>query len=230
MPYTGSGFMLSYSPENGTGGGYSPPEDFAGDLCQLKLVYDQASVNYKVNVTRLIGGFNKLTDAEKVRNLIYATDLSGNIWKITMPLLVAPIPDFTITQDGNCLKKFVFQNQSVNEPMTYLWNFGDGTTSTETNPTHQYANIGDYTVTLSAKNPQGIITKNIMVSIQNPLLITSPITGNANFIGVDRIQATNIINSGANVLYKTNKYILMNPGFRINMGAKFLASIGGCDN
>jgi glucose/arabinose dehydrogenase len=230
MPYTGSGFMLSYSPENGSGGGYSPPEDLAGDLCQLKLVYDQASVNYKVNVTRLIGGFNKLTDAEKVGNLIYATDLFGNIWKITMPLLVAPIPNFTATQDGNCLKKFVFQNQSVNEPMTYLWNFGDGTTSTEINPTHQYANVGNFSVTLSARNPRGIISTNTIVTVQNPLLISTPITGSVSFIGVDRIQATNVISSGANVIYKANKYILMNPGFRVNSGAKYFASIGGCAN
>lgn len=230
MPYTGSGFMLSYSPESGSGGGYSPPEDLAGDLCQLKLVYDPTTINYKVNVTRLVGGFNKLTDAEKVGNLIYATDLFGTIWKITMPLLVAPIPNFTKTQDNNCLKKFTFQNQSVNEPMTYLWNFGDGTTSTEKSPTHQYANVGNYTVTLSARNPQGNISINTVVTIQNPLLITTPITGTTNFIGVDRIQATNIIYSGANVLYKANKFILLNPGFRANSGAKFLASIGGCVN
>ena len=114
--------------------------------------------------------------------------------------------------------------------MTYLWNFGDGTTSTESNPTHQFANVGNFTVSLSARNPKGNLSTSTVVTIQNPLIISTPISGIINFIGVDRIQATNVIYSGANVLYKANKYILMNPGFRINMGAKFLASIGGCDN
>ncbi len=34
--------------------------------------------------------------------------------------------------------------------MTYLWNFGDGSTSTEQNPTHSYSAAGEYTVTLEA--------------------------------------------------------------------------------
>ncbi len=35
-------------------------------------------------------------------------------------------------------------------PMTYLWNFGDGQTSTEENPVHTYTAGGDYTVSLTA--------------------------------------------------------------------------------
>jgi hypothetical protein len=42
----------------------------------------------------------------------------------------------------------VFRNTSTNA-FGYLWNFGDGTTSKEENPTHKYAATGDYTVTLT---------------------------------------------------------------------------------
>jgi PKD repeat protein len=35
---------------------------------------------------------------------------------------------------------------------TYLWNFGDGNTSTQTNPAHTYLTPGSYTVTLTATN------------------------------------------------------------------------------
>lgn len=50
-----------------------------------------------------------------------------------------------------------FSNKSTGTPeLSYIWDFGDGTaTSTETNPQHQYANVGDYTVTLTAKNAYG---------------------------------------------------------------------------
>ena len=41
------------------------------------------------------------------------------------------------------------------QPMTYQWNFGDGGTSTQQNPTHTYAQAGNYPVTLTVKNPNG---------------------------------------------------------------------------
>jgi PKD repeat protein len=36
-----------------------------------------------------------------------------------------------------------------------LWNFGDGTTSTEQNPTHIFTVLGTYTVTLTVTNAGG---------------------------------------------------------------------------
>lgn len=229
-PYLGSGFVMAYSPENGTGGGYLPSEDTAGDLCQLKLTYHSSIGDYKVNVTRLVSGFNKVTDAEKVANLIYVTDFNGKIWKVTMPLLLAPVPSFTAVQSSACLKDFTFQNQSLNQPLTYLWNFGDGTTSTETNPTHRYANVGSYTVTLTARNPKGSVSTQTLVTIANPLVISGPISTNRVFVGTDRIHANNNINSNANVTYKAGKYILLNSGFSVNSGSVFLSTIGGCTN
>lgn len=38
---------------------------------------------------------------------------------------------------------------------SYLWNFGDGETSTEETPTHAYPNSGTYTVTLTVSNECG---------------------------------------------------------------------------
>jgi PKD repeat protein len=42
-----------------------------------------------------------------------------------------------------------FTNQSTNG-VTYRWDFGDGETSTETDPVHAYTTAGDYTVSLTA--------------------------------------------------------------------------------
>lgn len=47
-----------------------------------------------------------------------------------------------------------FQNLSK-EAETYAWDFGDGATSTEKDPVHTYADYGDYTVKLTAKNAAG---------------------------------------------------------------------------
>ena len=43
-------------------------------------------------------------------------------------------------------------------PHTFLWNFGDGTTSTDQNPAHAYAQGGDYTVSLKITNPAQNVT------------------------------------------------------------------------
>ena len=47
-----------------------------------------------------------------------------------------------------------FTNQST-DATSYDWTFGDGGTSTATNPTYQYTSVGTYTVTLTATNVCG---------------------------------------------------------------------------
>lgn len=63
--------------------------------------------------------------------------------------LLDPLAHFTYSPiDG---KKYQFTNASVNA-QSYLWTFGDGDTSTELNPIHEYAAAGKYTVTLKVLN------------------------------------------------------------------------------
>ena len=50
--------------------------------------------------------------------------------------------------------KIVLTNTSTNAT-SYEWDFGDGKTSTEKNPTHRYSAVGSYIITLVAKNPSG---------------------------------------------------------------------------
>lgn len=47
----------------------------------------------------------------------------------------------------------VFTDASSGGATTWAWDFGDGSTSTDQNPTHQYTTAGTYTVTLTASNP-----------------------------------------------------------------------------
>ncbi len=51
--------------------------------------------------------------------------------------------------DGTTTVKFFDASFIVGAP-TYLWEFGDGTTSAEENPIHDYASSGDYNVCLTA--------------------------------------------------------------------------------
>lgn len=78
---------------------------------------------------------------------------------------------FTNSVNGNIAS---FTNTS-NNATSYAWNFGDGGTSTDTNPTHTYAADGTYTVVLSATNACGTVT-----STQSVVIVTPPA---AAFVG-----------------------------------------------
>lgn len=71
-----------------------------------------------------------------------------------------PEADFTMASFTN----YVNQNQtfidnSSNSPTSWLWNFGNGDTSTQQNPVYVYTTIGTYTVTLTATNTYGSDTE-----------------------------------------------------------------------
>lgn len=52
-----------------------------------------------------------------------------------------------------------FADESVNNPTSWFWDFGDGNTSTEQHPEHTYDEAGDYTVSLTASNDAGSDTE-----------------------------------------------------------------------
>ncbi|PID93594.1 MAG: hypothetical protein CSA95_06675 [Bacteroidetes bacterium] len=69
----------------------------------------------------------------------------------------APEASFTATPlEGNPPLTVTFTGQSSNAPTSWQWDFGDGATSTEQHPVHEYTAVGDYTVTLSASNAYGV--------------------------------------------------------------------------
>jgi gliding motility-associated-like protein len=72
-----------------------------------------------------------------------------------------PVANFTQNQTSGCGTLLVnFQNTSTGgTPMTYFWEFGDGTTSTFENPSKHYNAPGTYTVKLTATNAQGNNTR-----------------------------------------------------------------------
>ncbi|MDW7733589.1 MAG: PKD domain-containing protein, partial [Methanolobus sp.] len=69
---------------------------------------------------------------------------------------IAPISGFTADVTSGAVPLAVtFTDQSTNTPTSWLWNFGDGNTSTDQNPTHTYSAVGTYTVSLNATNVGG---------------------------------------------------------------------------
>ncbi|MHC4586291.1 MAG: S8 family peptidase, partial [Planctomycetota bacterium] len=79
----------------------------------------------------------------------------------------APVADFTATpRSGNNPLAVQFTDTSTCDISSWLWNFGDGTTSTQQNPSNTYQNAGSYTVSLTVTGPDGSNTKSMEDYIQ----------------------------------------------------------------
>lgn len=67
-----------------------------------------------------------------------------------------PVAEFNFTSDCSNFTEVQFTNSSVTDPafgpISYLWNFGDGNTSTDEHPINQYSGPGIYNVSLEVAN------------------------------------------------------------------------------
>jgi PKD repeat protein len=76
-----------------------------------------------------------------------------------VPVEVPPTAEFESNSPISLGETAVFTNTSTgDEPLTFLWDFGDGITSTLEAPTHTFTAAGTYTVTLTAINDFGTDT------------------------------------------------------------------------
>lgn len=65
---------------------------------------------------------------------------------------IHPTPNFTASQTAICSGNNITFTNTTQNATTYLWDFGDGTTSTAQSPAHNYVNAGTYSIKLIASN------------------------------------------------------------------------------
>jgi len=141
-----------------------------------------AYTKYRVNGgawTTYTASFTLSTDGTYTVDY-YSADNAGNVEPsktVTFEILKnhPPTADFTYSpQNPTDTQAVHFTDNSDDTDGTianYTWNFGDGSTSNEPNPTHQYEDNGTYTVTLTVKDDKGAtdtISKQIEVSNEPP--------------------------------------------------------------
>jgi PKD repeat protein len=83
------------------------------------------------------------------------TDTSNNVFTLT-PRVQNPIAQYS--QDkyyGRSPLTVHFTDHSRNNPTSYFWRFGDGSSSTEKNPTHQFTRPGFYIIQERVTNTAG---------------------------------------------------------------------------
>ena len=71
----------------------------------------------------------------------------------------------TKTKPGSSIQ---FTDESTGDVDSWSWDFGDGNTSTKENPSHTYAEKGDYTVSLTVSNMAGSDTDTLAIVVLEP--------------------------------------------------------------
>ena len=105
------------------------------------------------------------TVALTVRN---AAGESTTSKSVTVPTSQLPDADFDYQETTGL--RVLFRDKSTNVPTHWSWDFGDGATSHDANPTHPYSQTGTYTVALTASNLAGSSTETKFVVVRGPLV------------------------------------------------------------
>jgi PKD repeat protein len=112
-----------------------------------------------------------------------------------------PVAAFSVSDTLTCSGNVTFTDQSVNNPTSWTWTFGDGQFSTDASPVHQYTVPGVYSVKLKVSNSNGVdsVTKTNLVHYNDsiPVAVTcQPITLNQCCgYGISRFALNTIDNS-----------------------------------
>jgi gliding motility-associated-like protein len=130
----------------------------------------------------------------------------------------APTPGFSSlpasTTQVEVGETVIFTDASTGS-VTYLWNFGDGTSSTVNNPQHNYAAIGTYQVTQYVYSANGCVDSiraTYTVVEQNRLFIPNVFTPNGDGLndrftmvatGIDRL-CTTVFDRWGNEVFRSN--------------------------
>ena len=112
-----------------------------------------------IHIYKSLGSYNislKITDNEGATSFIYKKITVGN---------QLPDVDFSYTPINPITENIIyFSDKSVDCDgyiSSWSWNFGDGNTSTDRNPTHKYSQNGTYQIKLTVKDNDGDYSEKI---------------------------------------------------------------------
>jgi PKD repeat protein len=139
-------FNFSYThpnPELITGQTWDLDDGFTSTAASTTVNYLSAGTKTIVLTINTIYGYSKTTIVE----------LEVGI--------APPVASFTYSIDANNVYNFVFTGSGLGQ---ILWDFGDGTASTDTNPSKFFLTAGSKTVTVTATNSYGVDTDSQVIN------------------------------------------------------------------
>lgn len=143
---------------------YSPDNSHPSYLGSMAAAYTFYTVIFKKNpVLATFNGTLSSADAQILKNIVKTVVFDQmDTWLINANDVHS---SFTYSAVQNQPLNIQFTNQTANAT-TYLWNFGDGSTSTLQNPTHTFAAPGTYNVSLTTNACTTNQTKTKILQLQ----------------------------------------------------------------
>jgi len=167
----GSTGTVSFTNASGGSGAYKYSFDFNNDgafevtdstnasatVPAFYLADGPANRTVRGRINDQAGAYNAYTTTITINNVPPSVTLAANFAETTGTAIVfaASVSDASSVDTA--------------AGFSYLWNFGDGSTSTDIRPSHTYATIGAYTLTLTVKDKDNAsTTKTAQVAIAQP--------------------------------------------------------------
>ncbi|MGI2336928.1 MAG: PKD domain-containing protein, partial [Dehalogenimonas sp.] len=98
------------------------------------------------------------SECSLVKNAIFLGPEVLQNHRVMLPTFMSELLYRFVWQGGPCAKTpFTFRHRFIPEPDSIVWNFGDGSTSTDFNPTHIFQSGGNYEVHAHVVYPDGRI-------------------------------------------------------------------------
>ncbi|MFN0188269.1 MAG: T9SS-dependent M36 family metallopeptidase [Bacteroidia bacterium] len=121
-------------------------------------------------------------------------------------ITAAPVAAFTASSFSSCVASISFTDSSLSIPQSWLWSFGDGTTSTLQNPTHTFTSNGVFNVQLVVTNTLGTDSITQQVTINLP---PAPVTNDVQVCAGDTAFVNTVVTGVAQWKNTSNSIINM---------------------
>ena len=122
-------------------------------------------------------------------------NLGGRNSVFGLPSFIQPFFDASFTSNNLCIgTETEFTALIPGDFNSVFWDFGDGTTSNEVNPSHSYQGLGNYSVTMTLVTPLNTYAETQVISIYegfmaDNLLIAQCSDGNEDGVAVFSLQS-----------------------------------------
>ena len=166
--------------------------DSDGTIASRSWSFGDATTSTATNPSKTYAAANTYDVTLTVTDNVGASASVTKSVTVTAPANVAPTANFTFTTSGLTASFTDTSADSDGSIASRSWNFGDGSTSTATNPSKTYASAGTYSVMLNVADNVGAtasVTKSVTVTAapppSNTLTNGVPVTGLAGSSGTE---------------------------------------------